>query len=115
MIKLVIAIKRNQAISSEQFRTHFSKQHAQLARECSASEKYVRGYVQSYTIDRQHSNHNGAKTNFDGLTELWFDSFEDMDCFFADPDYQAMLQPDEPRFADLANCAFFVTEEARII
>jgi len=38
-----------------------------------------------------------------------------MDCFFADPDYQAMLQPDEPRFADLANCAFFVTEEARII
>jgi hypothetical protein len=59
----------------------------------------------------------GASTHefVTGTTELWFDSVEDKDKFFSDPDYVRDIQPDELRFADMENTRFFVTEEFNVI
>lgn len=112
MIKLMIAIKRKPGLTHEQFREHLSSLHAQLVLACPATRKYVRKYVQSYTLP---SSAPGQGKAFDGASELWFDTTEDMDRFFADPDYLADVRPDEGRFSDLDETAFFVTEERQIV
>lgn len=110
MIKLMIMVRRNPTLAPNEFRDHLSRVHSRLVRDCLASSKYVRKYVQSYAL--QGMNDEMA---FDGAAELWFESAADMDRFFSDPAYLETVRPDEPRFADLENCIFLVTEEAQII
>lgn len=108
MIKLMIAVTRRAGMTPEAFREHLGSVHAALVRDCPATRRYVRRYVQSYTLA-------GTPARYDGAAELWFDSVDDMNRFFADPDYLANVRPDEARFADLEASAFFVTEERRIV
>jgi len=110
MIKLMIMVRRNPSLTPVQFREHLSQVHSRLVRDCAASAKYVRKYVQSYALPA----HNNEKA-FDGAAELWFDNPSDMDRFFSDSAYLETVRPDEPRFADLENCIFLVTEETQII
>lgn len=110
MIKLLILVRRNPALSHEQFRHHLSQVHAPLVRACPATKSYVRKYVQSYRLGDAT-----GPADPDGAAELWFDSRDDMDRFFSDPHYLEVVRPDEPRFADLENSIFMVTEEAQIV
>jgi len=110
VIQLMILVKRNSELTHEAFKEHLSMNHARLVRDCPASARYVRKYVQSFRIADEV---DGGL--FDGAAELWFDSPQDMDRFFADPDYLATVRPDEPRFADLEKCVFLTTEEAQVI
>lgn len=110
MIKLMIMVRRNPAMTHQEFRDHLSQKHSRLVRDCEASARYVRKYVQSYRTREQL----GA-SDFDGAAELWFDNAQDMQLFFSDPEYLEIVRPDEARFADLENCVFLVTEEAQII
>lgn len=110
MIKLMILVKRNSELTHEAFREHLSVNHARLVRDCPASAKYVRKYVQSFHVAGETDS-----GSFDGAAELWFDSLQDMGLFFADPDYLATVRPDEPRFADLEKCIFLTTEEVQVI
>lgn len=112
MIKLMIAVKRKPGLSHEQFRQHLSMQHARLIKACPATAKYLRKYVQSYSMPAGLGGHDNA---FDGAAELYFDTVEDMNKFFSDPDYLAQVNPDEGRFADLERSMFFVTEERQVI
>jgi EthD domain len=52
---------------------------------------------------------------FDGTAELWFDSVEDKDRFYSDPDYLARIRPDESRFADMTGTVLFVTAEENVL
>ena len=52
---------------------------------------------------------------FDGTAELWFDTVEDKDRFYSDPDYLALFRPDESGFADMAGTVFFVTAEETVL
>lgn len=110
MIKLMILVKRNTELTHEAFREHLSVDHARLVRDCPASAKFVRKYVQSFRVAGEADD-----GSFDGAAELWFDSLQDMDRFFTDPDYLATVRPDEPRFADLEKCIFLTTEESQVI
>ncbi len=52
---------------------------------------------------------------FDGTAELWFDTVQDKNAFFSDPDYVKDIQPDERRFADMTRTVFFATVEDPIL
>jgi hypothetical protein len=52
---------------------------------------------------------------FDGAAELWFDSIEDKDRYHIDPDYLALIRPDERRFANMTGTVFFVTAEETVL
>lgn len=108
MIKLIVAIRRRSGMSPEDFQYHWRNQHATLVRDCPATGKYVRKYVQCRTILDEYAQ---SQVAFDGTAELWFDTVADKDAFFSDPDYLRDVNPDEERFADMAQTAFFVTEE----
>ncbi len=112
MIKLIVAIKRRADMSPEAFHAHWRTQHADLVRGNAATARYVRRYIQCHTLPEEYERGEPA---FDGTAELWFDSVEDMNAFYSDPDYLAAVKPDEGRFADMERTLFFVTAEEAVV
>ena len=112
MVKLIVAIRRRQEMSQQDFHEHWGNQHATLVKACPASKRYVRKYVQCHTLEESYSLGEPA---FDGTAELWFDSVADKESFFSDPDYLAQVRPDEATFSDMSRTLFFLTQEKPII
>lgn len=112
MIKLIVAVKRKAGMSADDFHRHWRTTHADLVRSSPASRKYIRKYIQCHTLPTEYASGGVA---FDGTAELWFESIEDKDRFYSDPDYLARIQPDESRFADMAGTVFFVTAEETVL
>ena len=112
VVKLIVAIKRNQRLSPKAFHEHWETQHASLVKGCAASKRYVRKYVQCHTLDEEYLRGEPA---FDGTAELWFDTIEDKEKFFNDPDYLSQVKPDEPRISDMTRTSFCLTRETLII
>ena len=108
MIKLIVAVKRNPAMSPAEFHSYWRTAHADKVRSLEATRRYVRRYVQAHTLDGEYA---AGEPAFDGTAELWFDSVADKDAFYSDPTYLATVRPDEMVFADLASSHFFVTAE----
>lgn len=112
MVKLIVAVRKRPELSVEAFQRHWRENHARLVRECPATNKYVRRYVQCHTLPAVYEQGAAA---FDGTAELWFDSVEDQVAFFSDPDYLRDVQPDEARFADMTETVAFVTAEFAVV
>jgi len=112
MIKLIVAVKRKAGMSAEEFHRHWRTTHAELVRTNPASRRYIRKYIQCHTLPGEYV---GGTVAFDGTAELWFDSIEDKDRFYSDPDYLALIRPDESRFADMTGTVFFVTAEEMVL
>jgi len=108
MIKLIVAIHRRPDMTVKDFQGYWRNNHACLVRENPATKRYIRKYVQCHT---RLSEYEQGEAAFDGTAEIWFDSVEDKDAFFSDPDYLKSVQPDEALFADMSRTVFFVTEE----
>jgi hypothetical protein len=56
----------------------------------------------------------GSQPPYDGITELWWDSIEDLVAASQTPEGQQAnltLAQDEARFCDLPNCSVFFTDE----
>ena len=77
-----------------------------------ATKKYVRRYVQAHTLDSEYA---AGEPAFDGTAELWFDSIADKDAFYSDPEYLAIVNPDERVFADMQLSRFLVTREEVVV
>lgn len=112
MIKLIVAIKRNPAMSPAEFHEYWRTTHSEKVRALPASKRYIRKYVQAHTLDSEYA---AGEPAFDGTAELWFDSIADKDAFYSDPEYLANVNPDEKVFADMTTTLFFVTEEEVVL
>jgi uncharacterized protein (TIGR02118 family) len=112
MIKLIVAVKRRPELSAGEFHKHWRIDHARLVKNNPATLKYVRKYVQCHTMLDEYKR---GEVAYDGTAELWFDTVQDKDAFFSDPEYLKNIRPDESRFADLTRTVFFVTEEEAIL
>lgn len=112
MIKLIVAVKRNPGMSPAEFHQYWRTEHSRKVRSIAACAKYVRRYVQAHTIEGEYA---AGEPAFDGTAELWFDSVEAKDAFFSDPEYLAVVAPDERVFADMTATRFFVTREESVV
>ena len=112
MIKLIVAIKRRDGMSPEEFQNYWKTRHSPKVKAAACSRRYIRRYVQCHTLLADYANGEPA---FDGTAELWFDSVADCDAFFTDPEYLSIIAPDEKMFADMETTQFFRTEEYAVI
>ena len=112
MIKLIVAVKRNAAMTPAEFHAYWRTEHAAKVRALAATARYVRRYVQAHTLDTEYA---AGEPAYDGTAELWFDSVADKDAFYSDPDYLAHVAPDERVFADMALSRFLVTREEDVV
>ena len=112
MIKLIVAIRRHSELSPAQFHEYWRTTHAAKVRSIPACASYIRRYVQAHTLDSEYA---AGEPAYDGTAELWFDSLADRDAFLSDPDYLALVAPDERIFADMTQTRFFVTHEETVL
>src|ERR1035441_9063760 len=81
MIKFVYCVRRRPDITPEAFRKYWLESHGPLVRR-SAAALHANRYVQSHTLDTPLNaaaqQPRGTKPPYDGLTELWWDSAEDL-------------------------------------
>ena len=112
MIKLIVIIKRNAAMSPSEFHRYWRTEHAKKVNSIAATAKYIRRYVQAHTKESEYA---AGEPSYDGKAELWFDSVADKDAFYSDPEYLAKVKPDESVFADMGQTRFIVTEEETVI
>jgi len=117
MIKLVYVISRRADLSAEAFHDYWLTRHGPLVA-AQAEALRLRKYVQSHLID--HPSNEGLRAvrgmlgPVDGITEVWWDSVEDLDAAYATPEGAAsggILAEDEEKFIDFANSQVFLTEE----
>jgi hypothetical protein len=81
----------------------------------------ARRYVQSHTLDTPLNavliESRGMSPGADGITEVWWDSLEQLQAAVSTPEggeAMQMLLEDERRFIDFARSTIFMTEEHEI-
>ena len=109
MIKFTILLRRNPALTPAEFVQYHQTKHAPLFLSVPAVQQYVRRYVQGHPLPFQMPGLPAPA--YDGTTELWFDTAEDIALVFADAEYLRLIRPDEAKFLDLAACDILVLTE----
>lgn len=120
MIKFVYCVRRKPEITPQEFRAYWLEKHGPYVRSFAESLR-ARRYVQSHTLDTPLNlaaqQPRASKPAYDGITEIWWDSLEDLVAVISTPEGQRinrLLTEDEARFCDLPNCSVFFTEEHEI-
>jgi len=120
MIKLVYIVRKRDDVSSQNFHTYWLEKHGPLVRSF-AKVMRARKYVQSHTIapeaGTQIAQWRGMGAGYDGITEVWWDSMEDLAASGASAEGREAgrrLIEDEAKFVDLKRSFIFLTEEHTI-
>ncbi|MEU6967004.1 EthD domain-containing protein [Kitasatospora aureofaciens] len=106
MIKFVFMINRTDGMKLEDFVEYHRNCHAPLF----TSIPEVR-YVKKYTVSHPVPAEDYPIPAYDGITEIWFESWSDHDAFFASKNYKELVNPDESKFIDMNSVAVMATEE----
>jgi uncharacterized protein (TIGR02118 family) len=111
VLKFAFMINRVDGMSFEQFVEYHRDRHAPLFTSIPEARRLVRKYAVSHPVPAE----NYPSPAYDGLTEIWFESWEDHDVFFASENYKKLVNPDEAKFIDMRSVAVMVTEERIVI
>ena len=120
MIKTIMCIRRNPALTRAKFEHHWQKVHAPLIKRLKDDLRIVK-YVQSnaneeFVSEVLRQQRNGPE-KFDGIGQAWFRSLDDLVEVAQSPASAhalELLRQDELKFIDLANSAMFVVEETTV-
>ena len=117
MIKLTFALTRHPELTREAFQAYWLGQHAKLVRRYREALR-IRRYVQMHSLPPEVSADirasRGGPEGFDGVAQLWWDSFDDAAAATATEEGReaglALLE-DERKFIDLARSPIWWGEE----
>lgn len=117
MIKLTFALVRRPEFTREAFQAYWFEHHAPLVASVREALR-IRRYVQMHSLPEDLSvdlrRSRGGPEGFDGVAQLWWDSFEDMAASSGDAEAVAagrLLLEDERKFIDLAKSPLWWGEE----
>ena len=120
MVKLVYCLRRRPDVSAEEFYRHWLSTHAPKVKHVAEALR-ARRYIQSHTCEPELNQafvaSRGLAPAYDGITEVWWDSAEDLKAAMTTPpgaEAMAMLQQDESRFIDFSQSRVFMTTEHAI-
>lgn len=117
MIKVIVLLKRNQNLTREEFKRHWRDVHGPLVMTVPELTRHMRKYVQNHLITEEDGRGKSplkqpdSATDFDGIVEIWYESYADMPNSFKNQPYKDIIAPDEKRLLDIEQCVMFVTEE----
>jgi uncharacterized protein (TIGR02118 family) len=119
MIKLTYVLRRLPTLTREEFQTYWFETHAPLVASVRDALR-IRRYVQMHSLPAELSQSfresREGPEGYDGVAQLWWDSFEDMAKADRDAAAQAgrLLLEDERKFIDLPNSPLWWGEEKEI-
>ncbi|MFI0156274.1 EthD domain-containing protein [Streptomyces lydicus] len=111
MIKFAFMINRIDGMTFAEFVDHHRDHHAPLFTSIPEARRYVKKYTVSHPIPAE----GYPSPAYDGLTEIWFESWADHDAFFTSKNYKNLVNPDESKFIDMNTVAVMVTEERVVV
>ena len=121
MIKLTFCLHRLPSLSREAFQTYWREKHAPLVAS-HADTLNIKRYVQTHARDHDAAAGpqavRGAPEGYDGIAELWWDSWESLIASADNPggaEAGAALLEDEKTFIDLARSPLWFNEEHVIV
>ncbi|MGH9085553.1 MAG: EthD domain-containing protein [Acidimicrobiales bacterium] len=109
MLKLTVLVKRNPALSVEEFHDEW-RAHGRMIADEPVFHRYIRRYEQHHRALPDYRNGDTC----DGMAVQWFDSFSDFIALIETPEYAAKMQPDEARILDPDGIVVLFTEEAEV-
>ncbi len=117
MIKLVYVIRKRADISDAEFHDYWLHKHGPLVASVAKAIGACK-YVQSHTVLAEAGASVSASRKmapqYEGITEVWWNSIEEMRSGSSTPEGQAAgrrLLEDESKFIDFAQSTIFFTEE----
>jgi uncharacterized protein (TIGR02118 family) len=121
VIKLVFCLTRKDGLSREEFQTYWRETHAPLVA-ARAEVLKIRRYVQVHSLPSEANvairASRSAPPEYDGVAELWWDSWDVLATNAANPDAAtagAELLADERRFIDLERSPLWWAEEHEVV
>ncbi len=93
--------KRKQGLTHDEFSTHWREVHGPMIRDNLVMSQYMRRYVQHH-IEPSSGFPGMEALDYDGFSEVWFESIEGRQKMRAEPFFQEELLADEAKFIDLA-------------
>jgi hypothetical protein len=109
MIKLTVLVKRNPALSVDEFHAEW-RAHGRMIADEPAFRQTIRRYEQHHRVPADYRSGG----DFDGMAVQWFDSYRDFISLVQSPEYAAKMQPDEARILDPDGIVVLFTEEAEV-
>jgi len=113
MIKMVNLLKRNPALTMEEFIEHYESVHRKIGEKYLS--KYAVRYVRRYLHPVPQSIYPAEMPrNYDVIMEIWFPDQSAWENCFAElltPEAQAEISADEEKLFDRNNIHFYVVEE----
>ena len=122
MIKIVLCVRRLPTLSPVEFYRYWLQHHGPLVRSHAATLR-IRRYTQGHTftdprVDPAVAARGCLVQPYDGIAEVWWDSFEDLVDAATTPAGRAAgraLLQDERTFIDLPNSAMFYVSDHEIV
>jgi uncharacterized protein (TIGR02118 family) len=117
LIKLTFALTRRPELTREAFQAYWFDHHAPLVKSFREVLR-IRRYVQLHSLPLEVSEgirgSRGGPEGYDGVAQLWWDSFEDMAANADNPEAieagRALLE-DEKKFIDLSRSPLWWGDE----
>jgi uncharacterized protein (TIGR02118 family) len=107
--KLISILHAKHGLDHEAFDAYWRADHASLIQGQSDFWRYVRRYVQKRLVPGIPSPID-SPDQASGVSELWFDSVEDIERAFATPGFRDVIEPDLANFIDLDASGSMVAE-----
>lgn len=116
MIRLTALLKRNPALTREQFLTHWREVHAAKILSVPRIGEWLVRYEQHERIDPAFAGVPWTgNDDYDGMTLQWFRSVDDFYAMISDDDYKRIVGPDERELLDMASVVAMLTDAPRIV
>jgi uncharacterized protein (TIGR02118 family) len=121
MIKLTFCLHRLPHLSREAFQKYWFEKHAPLVKKHSkllGIRRYVQMHSATHELNAVIRAGRNAPEMYDGVAELWWDSFEALSAASDTPEGQAAgleLLEDERKFIDLHRSPLWFGEEKVIV
>ena len=109
MIKLTVLVKRNPALSVDDFHAEW-RAHGRMIADEPVFHRFIKRYEQHHRVPADYRNGD----TYDGMAVQWFDSYRDFIGLIETPEYTAKMQPDESRILDPDGIVVLFTEEAEV-
>ncbi len=108
---LVVCIKRKPDMSREEFSRYYREIHAPLLMSSPDFARHLHSYTQHHALDSDGpvAAMFGASGDYDAVAVLTFKDEDALKSAFQEPQYLALIQPDEAKFVDHPNCLSFIT------
>jgi len=108
VVKLICFVKRNPALSVDEFHRHWREDHARVIVDTPDFAEHIVRYEQNHRLPRDYDRPDDP--DFDGVAIQWFDSPAAFLAMISSDGYRDRVAPDEAALLDGDGLAWMLTE-----